>query len=45
MVAEGNLPHEHLDHANELDVIVSRYHRAAMAVVVDNVVSEWRESV
>ena len=45
MVAEGNLPHEYLDHANELDVIVSRYHRAAMAVVVDNVVSEWRESV
>ena len=33
MVAEGNLPHEYLDHASELDEVVSRYHRAAMKVV------------
>ena len=35
MVAEGNLPHEYLDHANELDVIVSRYHRSAMSDIVE----------
>ena len=35
MVAEGNLPHEYLDHANELDVIVSRYHRSAMSAIVE----------
>ena len=35
MVAEGNLPHEYLDHANELDVIVSKYHRVAMSEVVE----------
>ncbi len=35
MVAEGNLPHEYLDHANELDVIVSRYHRVAMSDIVE----------
>ena len=35
MVAEGNLPHEYLDHASELDGVVSRYHRAAMSEVVE----------
>ena len=35
MVAEGNLPHEYLDHADELDVIVSRYHRSAMSAIVE----------
>ena len=35
MVAEGNLPHEYLDHASELDEVVSRYHRAAMSEVVE----------
>ena len=35
MVAEGNLPHEYLDHADELDVIDSRYHRSAMTEVVE----------
>ena len=35
MVAEGNLPHEYLDHADELDVIVSRYNRSAMTEVVE----------
>ena len=35
MVAEGNLPHEYLDHANELDEIVSRYHRSAMSNIVE----------
>ena len=35
MVAEGNLPHEYLDHASELDEVVSRYHRTAMSEVVE----------
>ena len=30
MVSEGRLPDEYLDHASELEEVVSRYHRAAM---------------
>jgi len=33
MVSEGRLSDEYLDHASELDEVVSRYHRAAMATV------------
>ena len=35
MVAEGNLPHEYLDHAKELDEVVTRYNRSAMTEVVE----------
>ena len=45
MVSEGRVGAEYLDYASELEEVVSRYHRAAMAIVVDNVVSEWRETV
>ena len=30
MVSEGRLSDEYLDHASELEEVVSRYHRAAM---------------
>ena len=45
MVSEGRVGDEYLDYASELEEVVSRYHRAAMTAVVDNVVSEWRETV
>ena len=34
MVSEGRLTDEYLDHASELEEVVSRYHRAAMKEIV-----------
>jgi hypothetical protein len=34
MVSEGRLTDEYLDHASELEEVVSRYHRAAMKGIV-----------
>jgi len=36
MVSEGRVGAEYLDYASELEEVVSRYHRAAMAIVVRN---------
>ena len=36
MVSEGRVGDEYLDYASELEEVVSRYHRAAMAIVARN---------
>ena len=36
MVSEGRVGAEYLDYASELEEVVSRYHRAAMAIVARN---------
>ena len=36
MVSEGRIGDEYLDYASELEEVVSRYHRAAMAIVARN---------
>ena len=36
MVSEGRVGAEYLDYASELEKVVSRYHRAAMAIVARN---------
>ena len=36
MVSEGRVGDEYLDYASELEEVVSRYHRAAMAIIARN---------
>lgn len=44
MVAEKRVGVEYLDHASELETLVTKWHEIGMKEVVDTVVSEWRET-
>ena len=45
MVDANRVNEDYLDHANELEINVMKWNKIGMAAVVDNIVSEWRETV